>query len=221
MSENIIEETSSNTPEEKQNEEQKIDKKSIKISKKLIIIISIIIVLGILAWFSKSLFVAAIVDGHPISRASVVQKLEKEAGKNLLESLVIEKLIQNEAKVKKITVSDEEINAEITKIETQITSQGDTMDSALAAQNMTIDDLRGQIVTQKELEKLLADKVAVTDEEVAKYIADNQVPMTAGQEATINEQIKSELRNQKLSTEAQTFIASLKAKAKIQYWVNY
>jgi FKBP-type peptidyl-prolyl cis-trans isomerase (trigger factor) len=217
MSENIIEEASSITP----GEEQKIDKKSIKISKKLIIIISIIIALGILAWLAKGLFVAAIVDGSPISRASIVQKLEKEAGKNLLESLVIEKLIQNEAKIKQITVSDEEINAEIKKIETQITSQGDTMDNALAAQNMTIDDLKEQIVAQKELEKLLADKVVVSDEEVAKYIADNQVPVTAGQEATINEQIKNELRNQKLNSEATTFIASLKAKAKIQYWVNY
>lgn len=217
MSENIIEETSSIAPEE----EQKIDKKSIKISKKLIIIVSIIIALGILAWLAKGLFVVALVDGSPISRTSIVQKLEKEAGKNLLESLVIEKLIQNEAKIKQITISDEEINAEIKKIETQITSQGDTMDNALAAQNMTIDDLKEQIVTQKELEKLLADKVVVSDEEVAKYIADNQVPMTAGQEATINEQIKTELRNQKLSGEAQTFIASLKTKAKIQYWVNY
>lgn len=216
MSENIIEETSSIVPEE-----QKIDKKSIKISKKLIIIVSIIIALGILAWLVKGLFVVAIVDGTPISRISVIQKLEKEAGKNLLESLVIEKLIRNEAKVKQITVSDEEINVEIKKIETQITSQGDTMDNALAAQNMTIDDLKEQIVTQKELEKLLADKITVSDEEVAKYIADNQVPVTAGQEATINEQIKNELRNQKLGGEAQTFIASLKAKAKIQYWVNY
>ncbi len=217
MSENIIEETSSIAPEQ----EQKIDQKSIKISKKLIIIISIIIVLGILAWFSKGLFVAALVDGRPISRLTIIQKLEKEAGKNLLESLIIEKLIQNEAEIKKITVSDEEVDAEIKKIETQITSQGDTMDSALAAQNMTIDDLKKQLVTQKELEKLLSDKIVISDEELAKYITDNQIPVTEGQEATINEQIKNELRNQKLNSEATTFITSLKAKAKIQYWVNY
>ena len=217
MSENMIEETSSIAPEQ----EQKIDQKSIKISKKLIIIISIIIVLGILAWFSKGLFVAALVDGRPISRLTIIQKLEKEAGKNLLESLIIEKLIQNEAEIKKITVSDEEVDAEIKKIETQITSQGDTMDSALAAQNMTIDDLKKQLVTQKELEKLLSDKIVISDEELAKYITDNQIPVTEGQEATINEQIKNELRNQKLNSEATTFITSLKAKAKIQYWVNY
>ncbi len=217
MSENIIEETSSIVPEQ----EQKIDQKSIKISKKLIIIVSIIIVLGILAWLFKGLFVVAFVDGSPISRLTIVQKLEKEAGKNLLESLVIEKLIKNEAKIKQIKVSGEEVDAEIKKIEAQITSQGDTMDNALAAQNMTINDLKEQIVTQKELENLLADKTTISDEEVAKYIADNQVPITEGQEAIINEQVKNELRNQKLNSEATTFIASLKAKAKIQYWVNY
>ena len=76
-------------------------------------------------------------------------------------------------------------------------------------------------MAQKEIEKLLADKINVTDEEVAQYIKDNKVSIPQGQEATIVDQIKSEMRNQKISTEAQTLITNLKSKAKIQRFVNY
>jgi len=193
----------------------------IKINKKTAIIIAVIIVLAALAYLSKGLFIAATVNGSPISRLAVILKLEKSSGKSLLDSLITEKLIQDEAKAKKIVVSDDEINGEIKKIEDQIIAQGSTIDAALAAQGMSADDLKKQILLQKEIEKLLADKINVTDEEAAQYIKDNKVTVPAGQETATNEQIKSELRNQKLNTEAQSLLSDLKSKAKINYFVNY
>ncbi len=201
--------------------QQKADKKSIKISIKTAIIIVVIIALGVLAYVYKGLFIAATVDGSPISRLAIIQKLEKASGKNLLDSLITEKLIQKEANAKKITVSNDEINAEIKKIEDQIVAQGGTLDAALAAQGMSMDDLKKQIILQKEVEKLVADKINVTDEEVAQYIKDNAISIPKGQEATTTTQIKNELRNQKLSTESNTLIVTLKSQAKIRYFVNY
>jgi len=204
-----------------QEHQQKADKKSIKISIKTAIIIVVIIALGVLAYFYKGLFIAATVNGSPISRLAIIQKLEKASGKNLLDSLITEKLIQDEANAKKITVSNDEINGEIKKIEDQITAQSSTLDAALAAQGMTMEDLKKQIILQKEVEKLVADKINVTDEEVAQYIKDNQVSIPKGQEATTTAQIKNELRNQKLNTEAVALITTLKSQAKIRYFVNY
>jgi foldase protein PrsA len=204
-----------------QESQQKADKKSIKISIKTAIIIVVIIALGILVYFYKGLFIAATVNGSPISRLTIIQKLEKASGKNLLDSLVTEKLIQDEANAKKIVVSNDEINAEIKKIQDQVTAQGGTLDAALSAQGMNTDDLKKQIILQKEMEKLVADKINVTDQEVAQYIKDNKISIPSGQEAATNDQVKNELRNQKLNTEAQALISDLKAKAKIRYFVNY
>ena len=203
--------------------QQKADKKSIKIkiSIKTVIIIVVIIALGVLAYVYKGLFIAATVNGSPISRLAIIQELEKASGKDLLDSLIIEKLVQNEANAKKIIVSNDEINGEIKKIEDQIVAQGATLDAALAAQGMSMEDLKKQIIFQKEVEKLVVDKINVTDEEVAQYIKDNQVSIPEGQEAATNDQVKNELRNQKLNTEAQALISDLKAKAKIRYFVNY
>jgi foldase protein PrsA len=204
-----------------QEHQQKADKISIKISIKTAIIIVVIIVVGVLAYVYKGLFIAATVNGSPISRLAIIQKLEKASGKNLLDSLITEKIVQNEANAKNITVSNDEINAEIKNIKDQIAAQGSTLDEALVARGMTIEDLKKQIIFQKEVEKLVADKINVTDEEIAQYIKDNAISIPEGQEATTTAQIKDELRNQKLSTEGNALIATLKSQAKIRYFVNY
>ena len=193
----------------------------IKINKKTAIIIAAVIILGVLIYTGKGLFIAAIVDGSPISRLSVISKLEKTSGKKLLDSLIAERLVKNEVKAKKIVVSDEEINGEIKKIEDQIALQGGTLDEALIAENMSRNDLKTQIILQKELEKLVADRINVTDEEVAQYISDNKISIPVGEEAITAEQIKSEMKNQKINQEADALVLVLKAKAKINYFVNY
>ncbi len=197
----------------------------IKINARTAIITAVIIVavvaIGTLAYLGKGLVIAATVDGSPISRLAVIQELEKASGKSSLDSLITKKIIQNEAEAKKIIVGDDEINAEIKKIEGQIAAQGGTLDEALKARNMTIDDLKKQIIFQKQMEKLVADKITVTDEEAEQYIKANSIPMAKGQEATTTAQIKDELRNQKMNTEADALITALKAKAKIRYFVKY
>jgi parvulin-like peptidyl-prolyl isomerase len=200
---------------------KKVEKKSIKINVKALIIVIVIIALGVVAYLSRGLIIAATVDGSTISRLTVIHELEKVSGKSLLDSLITEKLINNEALAKGITVSDEEVNAEIKNIEDQIAAQGSTLEAALTTQNMTLEDLKKQIIVQKKIEKLVADKINVTDEEVAKYINDNKITIPAGQEVTTATQIKNELKNQKISAEAATLITTLKSQAKIHYFVNY
>ena len=200
---------------------QQAYKKLIKINTKTAIIIAVIIVVGGLAYIYKGLFIAATVDGIPISRIAIIQELEKASGKNLLDSFIVEKLVQNEANAKKIIVSNDEINAAIKNIEEQVVVQGTTLDAALSAQGMSMEDLKKQIIFQKEVEKLVADKINVTDEEVAQYIKDNAISIPEGQEAAAAAQIKDELINQKLSTESNALIATLRSQAKIRYFVDY
>lgn len=183
-----------------------------------------IVILGLIIaalFYFKDLFVAATVNGSPISRLYIVQQLEKQGGKNMLDSLITEKLIQNEAKKKGVSVSDDEINQEVKSIEASVTKQGGTLEDALLQQNLTLESLKERIRTQKMVEKLLEGKVQVTDEEVNKYITDNDVALTKENEAETKTQITDQIREQKLGQEAQVWISSLKAQAKIKYYVNY
>ncbi len=196
-------------------------KKPRVVSIRIAIIIAVVIVVCALAYVYKGLFIAAMVDGSPISRFTIIKELEKASGKAVLDSLITQKLIENEAAKKGISISDEEINAEIKNIEAQVSGQGNTLDKALAAQGMNRDDLKKRIVIQKTVEKLLADKGSVTDGEVEQYIKNNEVTIPEGKEAEYKNQIKEQLRGEKLNQEAGTLVETLKSAAKINYFKNY
>ncbi|MDO8663825.1 MAG: SurA N-terminal domain-containing protein, partial [Candidatus Wildermuthbacteria bacterium] len=166
-------------------------------------------------------FIAATVNGSIISRLSVILELEKASGEATLSSLITQKLINDEAGKKGVAISNDEINAEIKKVEEQIMAQGGTLEQALTSQGMTQEEFRKQVVIQKELEKILADKIQITEAEIDQYIKDNKITIPAGQEASYKKQIGEQLQQQKLSSEAKTLIDSLKSQAKNNYFVNY
>ena len=191
--------------------------------KPIIIAIGVAVLLIIVAlFFAKGLFVAATVNGSPISRLSVIQELEKQGGKQALEAIIDKKLIETELNKQKITVTKEEVDEEIKKIKAQVASRGGTLEAALAQQGMTEEKLREQITIQKKLEKLLADKVAITDAEIDTYIKDSKaIPPKDVKMEDFRKQISDQLKQQKFQQEAQKWVSDLTTSAKIKYYVNY
>ncbi|MEP7162708.1 MAG: SurA N-terminal domain-containing protein [Candidatus Moraniibacteriota bacterium] len=194
----------------------------IKVSKKAIFVLIAIVILVGLAMNFKKYFIAASVNGHPISRLAVIQELEKRSGEQVVNSLITKRLIQDEAAKRKIVESQADVDQEIKKVEDSIGKQGNTLEEALSQQGMTLPDFREQIMIQKLIEKILGDKLAISDDEVTKYIADNKIPAPKDvKEEDFRNQIKDQLKNQKLNTEANKWVTDAKAKATIEYLVDY
>ena len=182
----------------------------------------IIIALIIIAFSLKGLFVVALVNGEPIARIAVVSELEKQGGKQALSSLVNQTLILQEARKKNIQVSQAEIDAAAKQIEDSLKSQGQNLDTALAMQGMTRKDLSTQLKLRSLVEKLLTDKVKVTDKEVADYIEKNKDTFPAEmKEEEIKKSVTEQLKKQKLGSASQVWLAELNKNAKINYFVNY
>ena len=95
------------------------------------------------------------------------------------------------------------------------------MEQVLTAQSMTMEALKQQILTKKTLEKILADKLQVAETEIAQFIKDNNVTIPAGQEEAYRTQIIAQLKQQKLNSEAESLITSLRSQATIKYFTNY
>lgn len=191
------------------------------ISVKTASIIAVVIILGALAFYYKGLLIAATVNGSPISRMSVVAELERTSGKQVLDAIVTKKLLNDEARKQGITVTSDEVNAEITKIEDQIKAQGGTLDAALVQQGITRKDMEEQLILQKKLEKLLGDKLQVSDEEAMNLLTQSKVSIPKGEEEKYNEQAKEQLRGQKMNTAASELVDSLRTSAKVRYFVSY
>lgn len=189
--------------------------------RKLFLII-IVLALAYVLFSSKDLFVAATVNGFPLSRISVVRELEKQGGKQVLDNLVSEMLIAQEARKAGITVSAEDIDAKVNSLKEQMSAQGQDIDALLATQGISQEEFRDQIKTQLFVEKLLTDKISITDEKVAEFIETNKayLPTDLDEEA-LKKLAREELTQQELSTQYSTWISEIKQNSDINYFVEY
>ena len=191
------------------------------VNKRNVLIFLSAVAIVALGYFLKNLFVVATVDGKPISRWAVVKELEKQSGRQVLDNFISEKLITNEAGRRDINVTQQEIDDQIKKIEEQISSQGGKLEDVLSAQGMSREELDKQMRLQKLAEKILADKINVSDEEISQYITDNSVTLTAGQEDTQRSQIREEIKQQKFSDEIAKWLSESRESAKIKEFLTY
>ena len=194
----------------------------VKIKKIYIIGVLLILAIGALLYAGRGLFVAAVVNGQPISRLTLVNEIEKQNGRQVLDAMVQQSLIEQEAQKQNIAVTDEEVADEIKKIETSLKTQGQSIDQALQAQNMTRDDLNRVIKVDKLIGKLVGKDITVTDKEIDEYLEKNKALLPQGQkEEDLRKSVAESLKQQKLGEKAQSWLADLKKKANVLYFVNY
>ena len=187
--------------------------------KAIIFVILLIIIVGALLYAFRSSYLVAVVNGKPITKFQLWSVLEKQAGEQVLESLVIEALILQEAENQNLQVSQADIDTEIQTIKDNLKGQEQELDQLLAAQGMSLDELKEQVKMQKIVEKLAAKDVVVTDQEVEEYLEKNKdfLPEDATPEE-LKENVKQQLGQQKQNEQVQNWIQALQEKAKITYF---
>jgi len=196
--------------------------KSLKVKKSYAILVLVMFVLGALLYYGRGLFVAAVVNGQPISRVSIIKETEKQAGKQALDNIVRNTLIEQEARKQKVTVTEKEIEDEIKKVDEKISAQGQKLDDVLVMQGMTREDLRRLIRLDKLVGKIVGKDIKVSDSEINDYITKNKDLLPKDQtEEQLKKVVSEEIRQQKLNQKVQTWLASLKASARILYFVQY
>ncbi len=196
-----------------------------KLPKKIFLYIFILLVVAGVIYFGGKVFYAASVNGQLINRFSVIKDLEKQGGKKTLDTIILKTLINQEAKKRKLAVSQQEIDAELQKIEKNVTSQGSTLDALLLQQGMTRSDLIGEIKLQLLVTKMVDKNISVSAKEVDEYLANQNSQNSLDPSQTTpgldRVQAQTAVRQQKLQGEIQKFVADLKAKAKINYFLKY
>ena len=87
---------------------------------------------------------------------------------------------------------------------------------------MTQKDLNDQIKLQILVQKMAGKGITVSDKEAQDYFTQNTSSYPKGTKfESVKDQIVSTLKQQKLSTAITSWIAGLKSKAKINYFVSY
>jgi len=210
------------SPSEKKEDVVGGEVKQIRISIRTACIIAGAVIVLALLFSCRGMFVAATVNGRPISRLAVIHQLEKNAGKTTLDMIIVQTLIDMEAKKQGIVVTREEIDAQIKTIEDQIAAQGaTTLAEMLVSRGMTQKDLEKQIITQQQVEKLVAEKTVVSDAEVDQFLSSQKITLKAAEEAEVRSQIAMQLKQEKINTEGNALVEALKDAANISYFVDF
>ncbi len=179
--------------------------------------------------------IVARVNGETINGVELekaVKMLEGRAGgpvpaeqrdrvfRGVLDEMIGYKLLVQEAKARKIAVPDADIEAQVAQIRSQFPNQ-QQFDQALAAQKMTIQDVRDDARSEMSVEKLvegeIAAKIAVKPEAVTDFYQKNQDKFQQGPRVRASHILISVPQNadaatkQQAKTKAETILKDLKA----------
>lgn len=198
--------------------------RKLKLNRNTVLIIGGVILLAAVLYYMKGWFVAAVVNGEPISRFQVIRELEARGGKQVLDNDIYIKLVHQEAAKRKVSVSQKEKDEWFKQSEADYSKQGKNLNDLLKQANFTKADYIEQSFTvNKLLEKMVAGQVKEpTDKEVDEYIAKNkeQLP-TDKSEADLKKYVKDGLKQMALNDKIQTLQQELEKNAKVTYWVKY
>lgn len=121
------------------------------------------------------------VNGVPITKNQLYAAMVAVGGSQMLDNLIQEELVQQEAKKKGIVISDKDVEGEIAQIKKQFSSDSE-FQAALQQSNMTLEDLKKQLPMQIRIRKLVELRAKVTDEEVKQYFEDNRATFDQAEE---------------------------------------
>lgn len=176
----------------------------------------VLLVAGLLliAVYKKGWFVAAMVNGSPITNLELQMKLNSQFRAQTLNQLINEKIILDEAGKNSALATDAEINKKVEEIETSV---GGTkaMDEILASQGQDRKSIKNQIRLQLSIEKLYLKEATVSAEELDKFLSANKDQLRATDSAKQAEEAENLLKQQKLSQIFNEKFQELRQQAKI------
>lgn len=186
--------------------------------KKLLIMMAVVL-LAAAVYFLKDEVIVASVNGKPVTRLALLKSLEQQGAAQVLQSITTRMVINDAVKESGVKVEQAEIDQEMQSFQDTLAAQGQDLDNLLEAQGVSRKEIEEQIRLSKAIEKIVADQLNVSDEEVTAYYEENKASMPEG--VTFDElsgQIKEDLRQQKLATAQQAWLAKVQSEADINYY---
>jgi hypothetical protein len=196
-----------------------VEPKRKKISVPMLILGLSVLILGFLAYSFKDSFLVAIINGKPVLRYELNKKLTDSFGKETLENLIVEKLVEEEASKQNVLVTKEEIDAEVDKLAKSL-GEGTKIEDVLAFQGISLEDFRHQLKLRLQVNKILEKEIIISEEEIDSFIKDNASALVATDEAEKRVEARAAIKEQKIGEKIQVWISDLLAKAKITRYLK-
>lgn len=152
--------------------------------------------------------VVATVNGVDIRKQQLFDELMKGGASQVLNSMIHEELVKQEANKVGITVTEDDLNKELELFKKELAvSSDEEFEMLLLQYGMSKEALKEQMPMQVRLRKLLEPKTSVTDEELQQYYNENKEMLSTP------EQVKASHILVSTREESEALLAQLKAGA--------
>ncbi len=190
--------------------------KGLSFSYKLILVIIFGVLSYLLATKYRTLIIAGTVNNTPITRYELNQAMAEKYGKQTFEDLVNERLLSEEIKKQGVTVTDDEVKAEVDKITKEYGSE-ENFKAALEQYGLTLDKAKESIKKNLGFKKLVekTSKIEITDEAITKYFNDNKTIYVGKKIEEVKDAIKDSLYQQELYQKSQEIFTGVRQAAKV------
>lgn len=126
--------------------------------------------------------VVATVNGEEIEQDALYKKMVQTNGAEALDVLISNEIIRQEAEEADITVTEEELEAELVEYE-EMYGGAEGLEAAIAESGLTMENLENEMKTFLKVEKLIGPNIEITDEAIETYFKENQESL--GQQAQV------------------------------------
>lgn len=176
----------------------------------------VILVLGLLllVFYKKSWFIAATVNGSPITNFEVLSQMNKQFRETTVNQLVNEKLILQEARKNNIVVTQTDVDQKIIEIEKSVGGP-QLLDNILSQQGQTRDSIKDQLKFMIIRDKLYEKEASVSAQEVQEFVEQNKAQLKATESAEQTKEATDIIKQQKIGQIFNDKFSQIRKDAKI------
>lgn len=179
------------------------------------LIIAGLIILALLFWFLKGYFIVATVNGQPVSRFELNQRLNSQFGSTVIDQLINERLILGAARQAGVFITAQEIDIKIKEIEKSLEGKV-SLNEALNMQGLNPNTFRRQLELQLSIEKMFQKDATISASEIDDLLKNNKdMFLDATDPAKLKTEAEGYLKQQKVSKLYEDWFNKVKKDAKI------
>ncbi|HZK33042.1 MAG TPA: peptidylprolyl isomerase [Tissierellaceae bacterium] len=154
--------------------------KALKSKKALSYILLLTLIIGVLSFTgctdkkaaNDSEIVAKVGDVN-ITKEELYDLMVQQNGQQILDALIVEKIVELEVKSKNIEISEEEVEEEFNKMKEELGGEIQ-FNQALQQSGLTTDVLKDNITMNFKINKLIEPYISISDEEMQDYFEENK-----------------------------------------------
>lgn len=178
------------------------------------LLILLLLVLAVLVYLNRSMFVAATVNGQPVFTSQLSQRMASLYKEKTLQQMVDETIIEQEAVKKGVRVTDQQIKDKMVEVEKSY-GGAEIFDSLLAQQGLTRDEFARQTKLNLIVEALYKNEASASADEIEKFMEGNSNIPEATDPAKFRALAEEQVKQQNLYKIIGQKFQELKQQAKV------